>query len=143
MIVSGPEIAPWVAERIEGGNFDPCTALGVELNGRLIMGLVYNDYHPEHRTIALSFAADSPMWATRENIAVLLAYPFVQLGVYKAWIATRIDNIRSLKTTDHIGFKREGVLAHHFGPGTHAVISRMLEPDFWRLYGKALGVTHG
>lgn len=145
MIIYGhdKEVASWVAQRIGATSFDPCTALGVVSGGRLICGVVYSDYHPEHRTIQLSIAADSPMWARKDTIAQLLFYPFGQLRVYKAWVAVKMDNIRSIKTSAHIGFKREGILAHHFGPKQHAVISRMLEPDFWRLYGKHLGVSHG
>lgn len=130
------EVAEWVAEHIDGvKEFKDYRAIGVLGSKGLIFGSVYNDYHPEYSTMQISYAATNPMWAKRNIIASLLAYPFIGAGVYKCWVATDLDNEHSLKTTAHIGFKREAVLAHHFGRKKHAVISRMLRPDFERLYG--------
>lgn len=136
------EIAQWVAERIphmHGGNFGPCAAIGISSDGKLLGGLVYHDYQPELGTIQLSMAADNPMWARRKNIAGLLHYPFEQLGVYKVWTATPHDNEAALKVNLHIGFKREATLAHQFGRKRHAVICRMLRPDYDRLFGERHG----
>ena len=131
------EIAEWVADQIPHvhGSFEPCAAIGIVSNeGALIGGVVYHDYQKESSTLQLSMAATNPMWAKRGNIIGLLDYPFNQLGVYKCWIATPLTSEHALKTFRHIGWKREAVLAHHFGPKRHAVICRMLNPDFMRLY---------
>jgi RimJ/RimL family protein N-acetyltransferase len=131
------QIAAWVAERIphvRGGSFGLCTAIGVVSNGKLLAGIVYHDFQPDHRTIQLSMAADSPMWARKSVIAGLLHYPFEQLGVYKIWTGTPIENEAALKVNYHIGFKREAILAHQFGPKRHGVVCRMLEPDYTRIY---------
>lgn len=131
-------ISQWVAERIphvgEGG-FGPCAALAVVGRDKVLAGVVYHDYQPDHGTIQLSMAADSPMWAKRSNIKALLSYPFEQLGVFKVWTATPIDNTRAIVVNEHIGLKREATLAHHFGHKRHAVICRMLRPEYTRLYG--------
>lgn len=132
------EMKRWVGARIphvgEDG-FGPCSTIGVVRGGRLIAGVVYHDYQEDHGTIQLSMAADSPLWARRETIAGLLKYPFEQLGVFKVWTATPADLIGALKVNHHIGFKREAILAHQFGPKRHGVICRLLKPDYWRLYG--------
>ena len=131
------EVASWVAERIphvKGGSFGPCTAIGVAGNGKLLAGIVYHEYQPDHGTLQLSMAAESPMWARKETIAALLRYPFRQIGIYKLWTATPHDNEAALKVNSHIGFKREAILAHHFGRKRHGVICRLLMPDFIRLY---------
>jgi len=131
------EIAEWVAWRIphvRGMSFGPCTAIGVASGGNLIAGVVYHDWCPQFSTVQISIAASSPLWARRETIYALLHYPFRQAGAFKAWCAIPIDQKRTLKANSHIGFKREGVLAHHFGRGRHAVITRMLDPDFKRQY---------
>ena len=151
------EVASWVAERIPnvgGDGFGPCAAIGVADTSRIprgyladtpriprgyLAGVVYHDYQPKHRVIQLSMAASNPMWARRENIAGLLAYPFLQLDVFKCWIATERTNEHALKTWRHIGWRQEAILAHQFGPGRHAVVMRMLKPDFLRLYGEAHG----
>lgn len=102
--------------------------------GRLIAGVVYHDYHHRFATVQLSIAAISPMWARKETITALLHYPFCQLKVFKVWTAMPHDNHAALKVNEHIGFKREAILAHQYGRKRHAIVTRMLQPDFHRLY---------
>lgn len=131
------EIAQWVSEhipQIRGREFGPCSAIGIAGNGKLLAGVVYHEYKPAFKTIQISMASVSPMWARRENIYALLHYPFRQLNVFKVWTGTPHDNLRAIRANEHIGFKREAVLAHQFGPKRHAVVMRMLQPDFTRLY---------
>jgi len=133
------EIAAWVADHIPHvTDFGPCEAIGILTGNRLIAGVVYHDYQPMFGTIQLSMAAISPMWARQETIAGLLQYPFLQLGVYKVFTATPIDNIMALRVNTHIGLKQEAVLNSMFGKGRHGVIMRMLEPDFNRLYASKI-----
>lgn len=135
LIFDEPEkVVAWVAERIpEAQNgFQEPTAIGVRSadGKRIIAGVVYSDYHPGARTMQLHFAADNQMWAKKEIILSLLAYPFLQLDVFKCWVAINTENSRSLKTTHHIGFKDEAVLLHQFGPGKHCFLKYMIKPDF-------------
>ena len=55
-------------------------------------------------------------------------------NVFKCWISIPSDNARSLKTTDHIGFKHEATMRHQFGKGKHAILKRMFKPEFEKLY---------
>lgn len=132
------EVALWVAEIIPDVAHcfnENSKAIGVVSDNRLIAGVVYSDYQEKHSTMQLSIASISPMWARKETIRALLSYPFEQLKVHKCWIATASDNEKSLRVTDHIGFKREATLAHQFGKGRHAIISRMFKPSFIGIYG--------
>ena len=86
--------------------------------------------------VAANYAADSPIWARPHLIAEMLSYPFEKCDVYRLFVTVRLDNEHSQKTVEHIGFKREATLASGFGPGKHAVVSRMLLPDYQRLYGE-------
>ena len=140
MLVLGEDefIADWVCSQLPMvSSFGPCTAIGVVSQNRLIAGCVYSDYRKRFGTIEMSIASISPMWARKENIAGLLRYPFEQLGVFKVYAASTLDNLKAIKANKHIGFTKEAVLAHQFGQGNHAVIMRMLRPDYERLYGAA------
>lgn len=131
-------IAGWVAERIPhvgADGFGPCSAIGVAKGEQIIAGMVYHDYQPAFGTIQLSMAAESPIWARREVIAGLLAYPFVQLGCFKVWTLTPIENERAIKVNIHCGFTKEATLAHQFGRKRHGVVCRLLQPDFQKRYG--------
>jgi RimJ/RimL family protein N-acetyltransferase len=140
MLIYGQDefITKWVINQIPHvENFGPCITIGIGSKNRnkLLAGLVYHDYQKNNGTIQLSMASISPMWARREHIAEMLRYPFEQLGIYKVFTTTPEDNVSALKVNAHIGFKREAILAHQFGKKRHAVIMRMLRPDYDRLFG--------
>ena len=132
------DVAAWVASRIPhvgAAGFGPSRSIAViGANGAALAGIVYHEYNERAATVQLSMAAESPMWATRNTIRALLSVPFEQFKCFKVWTATPHTNTRALKVNEHIGFKREATLAHHYGQGTHAVICRMLAPDFARRF---------
>ena len=131
------ELAEWVGSRIPhvgGAHFGPCQGLAVVSGDRLLAGIIYHDYSKDFGTIQLSMAAESPMWAKRDSIAALLDYPFNQLGVYRLFTLTPIDNKIALKVNSHIGFHQEAVCHSAFGKNRHGVIMRMLRPDYSKLY---------
>tara|TARA_R110000744_G_scaffold100436_1_gene193773 strand:- start:902 stop:1369 length:468 start_codon:yes stop_codon:yes gene_type:complete len=136
MLVYGHDekIAKWTADLIPHvSSFEHYIGIGYTSNDRLIAGFIFNDYHSEFGTIQLSMAAISPMWARKEVMAEVLRYPFDQLGCYKVFTATPVDNVKAIKVNAHIGFKREAILAHQFGKKRHCVMMRMLRPDYDRL----------
>lgn len=137
MILYGEDalVAEWTASHIPQINFfTNFVAIGVVSGDKLIAGIVYHEYLPQFKTIQVSMAAVSPMWARKKNIKELLAYPFIRLGCFKVWSLIPVDNDMSIRVNKHIGFKREAILAHQFGKKKHAVVSRLLLPDYRRLY---------
>lgn len=136
-------LLPWVARRIPhvstDRGFGPARVIGVASDPQvkeLWAAVVFHDFQPERATVQLSVAASDPRWATRGTFARILAFPFLQFGVNKVWSAIPHMNERVVKFCCATGMKREATLAHHFGPGVHAVICRMLRKDYDRLYMK-------
>jgi RimJ/RimL family protein N-acetyltransferase len=132
-------VAEWVFRHIPGmpRPFGNAVAIGVmDEAERPMAGVVFHDYEPEFRTIQLSAAAITPRWASRNILKTILQYPFEELKLQKVWTATKHDNLRALKFNEGVGFTREATLRDHFGPGTHAVICRMLAKDYRRHYGQ-------
>lgn len=128
-------VADWVGSRIPHvSTFGPCTGIAVLNEDRILAGVVYHDYQPDFGTVQLSMAADNPRWAKKEIIAGLLQYPFEQLGCYKVWTATPVENTMALRVNEHIGFLREAVLNSMFGKGRHGVLMRLLKPKYEQLY---------
>lgn len=140
MLVFGrdAEVARWVAGHIphmQGGDFGPCSAIGVVRGGALVAGIVYHDYQRGYETLQLSMAATSPRWASAGVLRGLLHYPFMQLGVNKLWTATPHTNERAIRFNKGVGFRQEGILRSHFGRGHHAVICGMLRVEYQRRWG--------
>lgn len=125
----------WVVDRIPYvDDFGPCAALGVLSGDKIICGVVYNEYHMDYRTMQISIAADSPMWARKETIRDLLAYPFWQLDINLLWTSTPLFNKRALKANRHIGFVHEATLSHRYGQGNHADIAAMTKHEYMKIY---------
>lgn len=110
-------IAKWVADRTPRRNseFTNYVAIGIAKNGKIIAGVVYSNHYPEFKNIELSMAAESPMWATKDIIASLLRYPFIQLGCNRITTCTSSRNKRALRFNYGVGFRREGVIRRGYG----------------------------
>lgn len=138
-------LAEWCADRIphvRGGDFGPCQSMAVMQGEAVRAVVVFHDWQPRFATMQCSMAANTPKWATRENLAALLFYVFQTAGANKLWTAIPHDAARVLRFNKGIGLKPEGTLRCHFGHKRHAVICSMLRAEWersrWHL-GKADG----
>lgn len=132
-----PALAKWAADRIPhvgAAGFGPCMAIGIAAGPRdtdeFYGVIVFHDYHPEARSCQISVAARSPKWAF--GCKPLFRYAFDQLNCFMLWTATPVTNKRAIRWNEGIGFVREAYLHHYYGPNKHAVICRMLEPEYRR-----------
>jgi RimJ/RimL family protein N-acetyltransferase len=102
-------VGEWVCERI-GGTFNASlsTAIGLENDGRLIAGVVYDNY--TGRSIAMHVAGEGGHWMTREFARVCFDYPFRQLGVNKVLGFVDSTNTQARRYDEHLGFVLEHVI---------------------------------
>ncbi|MFE0015980.1 N-acetyltransferase [Mesorhizobium sp. NPDC059054] len=84
-------MATWVARHIPGcaRGFGNCRAMGVLNGDRLVAGMVYHDWAPEHGVIEISGAATTPCWLTRPVLWQMFAYPF--LGIACQMVVMRVS----------------------------------------------------
>ena len=106
LVVDQPDwVGPWVCSRA-GGFYIPggAYALGVEENGELIAGVLYDHYYVG-ASIAMHIAAEpGKRWMTRENLRVAFGYPFEHLKVKKILGVVEESNITARKFDEHLGF---------------------------------------
>lgn len=135
-------VARWVGDRTGIADFNPATitgqpylgdplysAIGVaDESGALLAGAVYNNWR--HPSIEITFAVESPRWASRQAISCILRYPFVQLKCLRivAYTASRNDRARAFLTNPLIGFKEEGYHPNGF-PDDDAVSYGLLREN--------------
>lgn len=136
------QVAEWVSRSLRQygrhRGFDPdCQAIGVfdGAGTRLLAGVVYHDYYDDEEICAMTIASESPMFATKGTIRALLSVPFEQFKCFKVWASTRSDNARAQRFLSKVGFKREAILRHQFGPKIHAWVYGMTKPEFTARYG--------
>lgn len=100
------EIARWAGQRLGIDDFGPCVAIGVERNGVPVAAAIYNHYGPPN--IEITFVTTTPRWATRDTIAAILRYPFVQLNCRRITATTLATNATARRFLERLGFRQEG-----------------------------------
>lgn len=99
-------------------------------DGCLIAGVVFSDFRPQFSTLEMSAAGVSSCAFSSEIVIALGDYAFRQLSTYRLWARTAETNLRARRTLRGLGFVEEGVHAHHYGHGAHAVMCRLLKPKW-------------
>lgn len=107
MILVGPSVIDWVAKRTnEHGNFGAAVGIGWAKLGRLVAGVVFNEYNGAN--ICMHVASDGTRrWMTREFLRVCFDYPFNQAKVKRITGLVGEGNCEARRFDEHIGFTLE------------------------------------
>lgn len=121
----------WIADRIPGVKAENwlgyARALGVVIDGKIIAAMALGAM--ERGNVEISFAADSPRWATRDTIRRMMAWPFDQLDCHRVTTRIAATNARALKFNEGIGFKREGVIRRGWSRNEDCVLLGLLRDE--------------
>ena len=123
MIATDERVARFVGERIDAIIYPPFTCMGIERNGEIIGGAVFNCFtgHDVEVTVA------GRGWS-RGFFKAVGEYVFNQLGCVRIQITTEQENIASV--SERMGGKREGVLRDKFGRGRDGIVIGILESEY-------------
>lgn len=98
-------VGAWVAERVRAScgwaNYE---AIGLEKDGRLIAGVVFDSYVAGARC-CMHVAGDGKTWLNREYLWFCFHYAFEQMGCKVVIGLVNADNDDALRFDRHIGFK--------------------------------------
>lgn len=124
----------WLEERLPDTNLgNDSVCIGVWRDDKLAAVAGFCNY--KHVDIEISFASDNPRWATKETIAYILAFPFMQLKTQRCTAMVLKSNKRCRKLLNGLGFKEEGRHAHA-GPNLETMFSYgMTRQDYMKRYG--------
>ena len=135
----------WVAQRIPqmaktgATGFGPAVVFVVvdrpdPINGKPLAAVVFHNHVPGYRSMEVSMASVSPMWAKPSHISTMLRYVFVTNGCERlqAVVARRGRGPkRTARFLRHLGFKFEGTGRRAFGYDD-ALMYSMLREDATR-----------
>lgn len=127
-IVIGQPVVEWVAKQThEYGNFGLAVGFGIEQNGALIAGVVFNDYNGAN--INMHVASDgSRSWLTREFLWMVFDYAFNQAKVKRITGLVGEGNQQARRFDEHIGFVHETTLAQAH-PSGGLMVYRMFKHE--------------
>lgn len=110
-------VAEWVGEQLmrDKSAFLPCKAIGIEKDGKLIAGVVYNNY--VGHLIEMTIASLDKRWATSHNLKALFRYPFIQLNLKRVQALCSANEKGVQMFLKRLGFIHEGThpCAYHDG----------------------------
>ncbi len=106
-------VADWVGERVGGGWGEWYQAIGLEDDGRLIAGIVYN--FMTAADIVMHIATEpNARWLTSEFAHAVFGYPFNQLGKRRVSVYARSKDESTRKLVEALGFEHEGRVRHAY-----------------------------
>jgi len=128
MIVTGDKVVEWVAKRTnEFGNFGASVGIGIEKDGELIGGVVYNEFNGVN--INVHVASDmSRKWLTREFLWFVFYYAFEQCKVNRVTALIDEGNAHALQFNLKLGFTEDARI-HGASPSGDLVILGMFKKD--------------
>jgi len=124
-------VARWVQERAPHAQngFRDFVAIGIEREGELVAGVVYNEYRGH--SIHASIASSTPRWASRGTLAGIFAYPFVQLNCRRITVYTGKTMIPVRQFLERLGFQQEGVVREGFDDDDCVIYGMLKEECQW------------
>lgn len=123
MIVTDERVALFVAGKTGTRIIPPWTAMGIEHDGEVIGGAVFN--HFTGPDVHMSAAGRG--W-TKGYLADVGQYLFGQLGCIRVTVIT--EQAKVVRQAERLGGKVEGLMRNHFGPDRDAFVVGILSKDW-------------
>jgi RimJ/RimL family protein N-acetyltransferase len=121
--VAGDEVARFVSQELGFGLFPPYTAMGIERDGKIVAGVLFNCF--EGADVHVSIAGHG--W-TRGFIEAVGGYVFGTLGCERMTCTTEKPDV--VDYAKRLGGQVEGCLRNHFGRGRDGIIIGILRDEF-------------
>lgn len=122
-------VGAWCAQRAGFIVHPTDAAIGLERDGKLIAGVVYQDYNGVN--IAMHVAAEGKNWLCREYLWFCFYYPFVQLGVKRVTGMTAGNNEIALRFQLNLGFEREFTMKDAHPDGDLVILKMTRDKCKW------------
>lgn len=129
MIVVGEAVGSWVAEEAGGAWTHLCQAIGWEVDGQMVCGILYDGFTGS--SIAMHSRCDNPRKVSRKWLFAIFDYPFNQLAVKRVTGLVSTANLKAQETNERLGWKRETVLKDYFLDGDGIVYVMRAEDCRW------------
>jgi len=122
-IVDDERVARFVGDRVDSVIVPPYTLMGIEKDGEIIAGVVFNHFTgcDLHVTIA------GTGW-TKGFLADVGQYVFGQLNCIRITVVTEQPKV--VRIAERLGGDIEGLMRNHFGPSRDAYLVGILREDW-------------
>lgn len=123
MIVTDERVARFVGERCGTIIYPPFTSMGIERDGQITAGVVFNSYTGNDIAVTV---AGGPFG--RSFISAVGKYVFGKIGCLRMSITTEQPKVIEIAT--RLGAQTEGCKQNHFGVGRNGVVLGILKENW-------------
>ena len=116
-------VAQFVGQQIDAIIYPPFTCMGLEQDGEIVGGAVWNCFTGHDIELTLA----GRVWS-RPFLKALGEYAFNQLGCIRVQMTTEQEAVA--RYAERLGGKREGVLRNKFGRGRDGIVIGLLEQEY-------------
>lgn len=124
-IVTDERVAKFVGERCGTIIYPPFTCMGLERQGEIISGVVFNCF--TGNDVAVTVAGKVGAF-NRSFFEAIGDYVFRQMGCLRISITTKQEHVVAI--AKGLGAQVEGEKRNHFGEGQHATLLGILKEDW-------------
>lgn len=124
-IVTDDRVARYVAARCSAQLLPPFTVMGLERDGEIIAGVVFNSF--TERDVEVTVAGERGAFS-RTFLKSVGEYVFGIVNCTRISITTRQGSVCDI--AQRLGAKMEGVKRDHYGPGQDAYLLGILKADW-------------
>jgi RimJ/RimL family protein N-acetyltransferase len=129
------DVMRFVAGLTGESRYDDHATIGLEQDGRIVAGVVYQGYNGPN--VLMHFALDgSRHLITPAFVCAAFMYPFQVLGCHRVTGLVRADNRAAQVLDEHLGFVREGVMREGAGDRSDFIVYGMLKRECRFLRGR-------
>jgi RimJ/RimL family protein N-acetyltransferase len=102
-------VGAWVAQQVgQDTGWGDFYALGVEMGGEVVAGVVFNNYNAVNATAHIAIA--KPCKAAREMIRHAFRYAFVECGLKRLTGMVPVSEPKTIAFDQHLGFEPEFIM---------------------------------
>jgi RimJ/RimL family protein N-acetyltransferase len=131
------EVMKFVAGMTGEDRYDNCTTIGLERDGHIVAGVLYQGHNGPNVLMHFSRQGSRHL-LTRAFVCAAFMYPFQVLGCNRVTGLVRLDNLDAQRLDEHLGFVREGIMRQGARDGTDFILYGMLRRECRFLHGRYL-----
>ena len=110
-IVQGDSVGAWVAEQTTGSYHCNSSAIGLEREGQIVAGVIYESFMDTTITCHIAIAGR----VNKKFLRAIFDYPFRVCNVDKIIAPVIADNDKSINLVQNMGFTEEARIARSNG----------------------------
>lgn len=127
-LINDPRTLKFVTEKNGIGDSKIACTIGVERDGEIIAGILYDNL-VQGASVCLHVAAKEGVgWVTRALLRLVFGYAFNGLGVKRITGFVAETNAKARRFDEHVGFRREALLSDVY-PDGGLIVYKMTRGD--------------